>query len=216
MIMFRLWHQGSQQRFIIVCQAGFIAAILLLCLGLMLGWHQASRQLTVYVPPDLSNGVMIQAGEVPKPLLYSFAFQVWQEIHYWPTSERQANGAFAYTNNIDTYWSYLTPTFRQALLADAEQLGRLGQLRRTRQLVGMAGVAFDSSQVEQRNQDEWLVTLDVRLHEVVDTMPVKDIRMRYPLTVVRLDISREHNPYGLALAGFDAPPERIDIAEELA
>jgi hypothetical protein len=42
-------------------------------------------------------------------------------------------------------------------------------------------------------------------------MDVKQTQVRYPLRVVRYDVDREKNPWGLALAGFASAPERIEV-----
>ena len=48
----------------------------------------------------------------------------------------------------------------------------------------------------------WVVIVDMELSETVKGMAVKRKTIRYPLRVVRYDVDRESNPWGLALDGF--------------
>ena len=53
--------------------------------------------------------------------------------------------------------------------------------------------------------------LDAQLLETSRGMAVKDTYIRYPLHVVRYDVDRERNPWGLALNCYaNRRPERID------
>ena len=47
------------------------------------------------------------------------------------------------------------------------------------------------------------------LEERVGNTAVKDVLIRYPIKVVRSDLSPTLNSYGLALDGFVREPERV-------
>ena len=45
----------------------------------------------------------------------------------------------------------------------------------------------------------WKTWLDVNVTESINGHPVKDVMLRYPMRVVRFDVDKEVNPWGLAL-----------------
>src|SRR5437868_2438397 len=89
------WKKEDADERVIQLQQYCIFALLVLTLILLIGWGTSSSRLTVYIPPDIQNGSTIRAGSIPDPLIYSFAYEIWQELNYWPNE-----GGEAYFNNI--------------------------------------------------------------------------------------------------------------------
>lgn len=202
--LFSAWKKEDKDADVIRAQKVTIFIITGLCALFALGWMYAPSQMTVYIPPNISNGATIKAGEIPQPLIYSFAYEVWQEINYWPHE-----GTMDYANNLHTYWSYLTPRFTADLLQDETMLKTSGQEQRQRVMQGMEGAAYDSNSVKKLSDNTWEVDLTMRLCEYKNNQIVKDVEILYPLKVVRMDMSQKNNPYGLVLAGFVRPPVRL-------
>ena len=42
----------------------------------------------------------LKSEAFPEPLIYSFAYEIWQELNYWPDENGED-----YQKNIRTYWS---------------------------------------------------------------------------------------------------------------
>jgi integrating conjugative element protein (TIGR03746 family) len=202
--LFTAWKREDRDSQLISLQMKFIYVMAALCLLLGLGWMSAPSRMTVYIPPDISNGATLKAGEIPAPLVYSFAYEVWQEINYWPTE-----GSTDYDKNVKAYWSYLTPGFKSDLLREADELKTAGQSQRQRFMQGTAGSAYTSTSVKKLSDSTWEVDLTMRLTEYKNNQPVKDVEITYPLKVTRMDVSQRNNPYGLALAGFASEPVRV-------
>ena len=95
----------------------------LIILALWIGWSQAPKQLRVYVPPDLRSGAVLAAEEVPPANVYAFAFYIFQQLNRWPD-----NGATDYGSAIFRISPYLTPRYRNDLIADMELKARRGEL----------------------------------------------------------------------------------------
>jgi len=58
------------------------------------------------------------------------------------------------------------------------------------------------------------VWLDFNIQEFVRGMEVKNIKIRYPIRVVRFNVDPERNPWGLALDGFGGDgPRRLTDAD---
>lgn len=202
--LFDTWKKEDKDAQLIKAQNKFIGLLFIICVGCFIGWMTAPSRMTVYIPPDISNGATLKAGEIPSPLIYSFAYEVWQEINYWPTE-----GTQDYLANLHTYWSYLTPSFKSELMQDYEDLKIAGQVQRQRYLQGITGAAFEASNVKKLSDSTWEVDLKMRLTEYKNNQPVKDVEILYPVKVVRANISQQNNPYGLQIAGFAAEPVRL-------
>ncbi len=203
MLNFKAWKKEDRDMALIRAQRGFIGILCLGCLILAAGWMTAPSHLRIYIPPDISNGATFKINDVPNPLIYSFAYELWQEINYWPDDNGQD-----YAKNLKQYAAYLTPAFQQSLLQELSELQAAGQIQRQRFMEGISGAAYDPQNVKKLGPDTWEVDLNVRLMEYKNNEPVKDVEILYPLKITRRDVSQSNNPYGLALAGFIAPPIR--------
>jgi len=162
--------------------------------------------MTVHIPPDLRDGARLALDDIPRANVYTFAFYLLQQLNRWPE-----NGATDYGAAIFSTSPYLTPSFREALIADMQSKARAGELtHRVRGLHALPGSSYDESRVDVVSDREWHVRLDVELAESVKGMTVKQTRIRYPLRVVRYAVDAETNPWGLALAGYAGKgPSRV-------
>ena len=179
-------------------------------LALWFGWSQAPKQLRVYVPPDLRSGAVFNAEEVPPANVFAFAFYIFQQLNRWPE-----NGATDYGSAIFRISPYLTPRYRNDLIADMELKARRGELAyRVRGVHEVPGHGYEERRVDVLSSDAWIVWLDLDLLESVKGMTVKQTTIRYPVRVVREAIDPETNPWGLALDGYGGDgPRRLSDAE---
>jgi integrating conjugative element protein (TIGR03746 family) len=187
---------------------GFQALVIL---GLWVGWSQSPKHLRVHVPPDLRSGANLAVEEVPPANVYAFAFYIFQQLNRWPD-----NGASDYGKAIFRLSPYLTPRYRNDLIATMELKARRGELAyRTRGMHEVPGHGFEERRVDVRAPDVWIVWLDLDLLESVKGMTVKQTTIRYPLRIVRLAIDPESNPWGLALDGYDGDGPRRLTKDEI-
>lgn len=186
---------------------GFQALVIV---ALWFGWSQSPQSLRVHVPPDLRSGAQLAVGEVPPANVYAFALTIFQQLNRWPD-----NGADDYGKAIFRVSPYLTPRFRNELVADMALKAKRGELSfRVRGVHQIPGHGYEEGRVEVRSSDSWVVQLDLDLLESVKGMTVKQTRIRYPLRVVRLAIDPESNPWGLALDGYQGEgPRRLSENE---
>jgi integrating conjugative element protein (TIGR03746 family) len=197
------WKKEDADEQIIKLQKRFIGILCVLSVAFFIGWITSPSRLTLYLPPDIQNGATLKAGSIPDPLVYSFAYEIWQELNYWSSE----NGD-DYQKNIHTYLPYLTSQFKSELLQDNLDLKASGQTQRIRYLQGLSGAAYDSINVKKLGNDTWEVDLKMRLTEFKNNQAVKDVEIIYPLKVTRVNVSQQNNPYGLALAGVVSEPVR--------
>lgn len=175
-----------------------------------IGWSKAPEDLTLHIPPDLSNGATLKVGESPKPNLYTFSFHIWQQVNRWAK-----NGQDDFPRNIYTFAAYMTPRFRASLERDMKKRGKRGELAgRVRALHQDTDAPYEDRRVDVIGPGSWVVWIDAVIEETVAGLGVKTKRIRYPMRVVRYDVDREKNPWGWALDGFANPgPSELSDTE---
>ncbi len=72
-----------------------VVALLCLIIGFRWhGWNQSLRHLRVHLPPGLPSGAVVQAGETPPSVVYSFAQYIFQQLNRCTTTKTSsASGA---------------------------------------------------------------------------------------------------------------------------
>ncbi|WP_299772443.1 PFL_4703 family integrating conjugative element protein [uncultured Pseudoteredinibacter sp.] len=157
--------------------------------------HLQSHQ-RLYIPPDLTQGLETDFKTVPSATVYTFAYYIFQQLHRW-----KSNGEEDYPRQIYTLQGFLTPGCRATLEEDMNQKQNLGELRsRSRAVQEILGRSYSRSRVIQESESSWKTWLDLKVVESINGHPVKDVLLQYPLKIVRFDVDKEVNPWGLALA----------------
>jgi len=166
----------------------------------------AVRDITLYYPPDLRSGTAAKAGDVPDYQAYVFAQYITQQLNNW-----EKNGAKDYPTRVSALTFYLTPRYKANLLKDIDERLRQGELQnRVRHFRILPGAAYTEAAVEVRG-NSWIVWLDVAIEETISGQPVKNLKLRYPIRVVRYDTNREMNPWQLAIDGNGGlEPQSLD------
>ncbi len=182
-----------------------IGVLVLLNSLLFIGWKTAPSRLTVFVPPQLDSGATFAAGSIPNAQIYAFAYYIFQVLNHWPS-----DGAKDYPANIIEYSPYLTPAFLHELKEDAQDKDKNGELQsRTQTVQGKGGAAYDENNVTLLADGSWQVNLIVEEEQTLEGMTIHADTFLFVLHVVRYDVDREKNPWGLALAGFLGEPQRL-------
>lgn len=187
-----------------------IAGLAIVAVGLYAGWKSAPSDIDLHYPPDLRNGATQKLGDMPPANVYTFAHYIFQQLNYWPE-----DGTQDYGKAVFRFAPYLTPQYRQQLLDDLKERGKAGELQRTRTVAEIPGQGYEEKRVDILGNGSWVVWLDLQMTETVNGVPVKQAALRYPIHVVRYDVSRATNPYGLAIDGYAAEGPRRLTAEEL-
>jgi len=186
-----------------------IGVLVLVNFLLWFGWNNARSDLTIHIPPDLRSGATLKPGQIAPANVYAFAGYIFQQLNRW-----EKNGEEDYGKQIFYLASYLTPEYLEYLKNDLEIRGQRGELSgRTRAIQPIPGQGYEERRVDILDDNTWVVWLDFSIQEFVRGMEVKNIKIRYPIRVVRFNVDPEKNPWGLALDGFEKPgPVRLDDA----
>ena len=73
------------------------------------------------------------------------------------------------------------------------------------------GRGYATDRVYDEGAGSWIVSLDLQIEETVLGQPVKTRLAAYPVRVVRYDVDRELNPWGLALDCLADVPRVIEL-----
>lgn len=211
--MSRYLHAISQATSTIRLQRWTLGLMAIVTLSALAGWRSKETDLTAHIPPDLTNGMQLKIGgtpQVPPPNVYAFGYYIWQQINNWPT-----DGAKDYPKQIAAYQAYITPACRTQLEADNKiKLGNGELVQRTRSVMEIPGQGFAANRVTDHGAGAWTVLFDAALLETAHGVAVKRTYIRYPLRVVRYDVSRETNPFGLAIDCFgNRRPTRLEVKD---
>jgi len=189
---------------------GAVGVALTCALVLGVGWMTAPASLRIHIPPDLTAGATIRPDAPRPPHVYTFALYIWQQLYRWPS-----DGAREYQGQLDTLVSFLTPACRQDRLDDyAERNARRELAGRQRAVWELPGRGYAPARVFEEGVGRWVVSLDLMIEETVLGERVKSRAVAYPVRVVRYDVDRERNPWGLALDCLAGVPRAIELAEE--
>ncbi|NQZ49364.1 MAG: TIGR03746 family integrating conjugative element protein [Moritella sp.] len=181
--------------------------MLLVVFSLIAALASAPSRLRVYVPPVLTRGSEMYAGEVPKPTIYSLAYMIFQTLNTWDT-----DGAADGKKNLEDFRCYITEDFRGKLEdAHVQRLQRGEASGRVRYVSEAHDTGYDEYMVTLISAGKWHVQLDLKLNEYINSTLVKQATVRYPLVLVADDSTPGCNQWGIKIAGFYNTPHRIII-----
>ncbi|GAB6040906.1 PFL_4703 family integrating conjugative element protein [Endothiovibrio diazotrophicus] len=178
---------------------------LLLALSLFLNTY-LTRTQTVSLPPDLRNGATRELGRTYPHDAWAFALVVWQQLYHWGEDGRRE-----YAANIRTLAPYLTERCQRTLREDHGERLAAGELQgRTRALQQLSAYAPEA--VTPVGGGTWRVTLEFRVRDTVNGVPIKEPVIRYPIRVVERAEDSERNPWNLQVDCLFAAPQRVEEA----
>lgn len=190
----------------------FIIIILIIaCAGLWVGWREAPRDLRISIPPDLRAGAIVRPGEYQAATVYAFAMLYHQALYRW-----EEDGATNFAERIEEFQAYVTPKYLDELkqiMASKMERGELAKRRRYTILL-TDFEEYRTEHVETLDDGSWQVSVGLQIVEKVSGIEAKNVKVMYPLHVVRYNIDPVRNVWGLALNGM-APGKheyRIDEA----
>ena len=200
-MIFNAWQDEARQVSVIKIQWVMMGVLIMLILVCAYGWHTSPKSLRIFVPPNLSKGVFLQADEVPDTTVAAFTYQIFTASQTWLKS-----GDTEAVKNITAYRAYFTARFFQMLIQETAQRAKNGALDRQRMLSSVPG---SSPTVTYEGKGVWHVNWQLHLVETVAGQVVKDVIMDYPFVVVQFKTSIQVNPWGLAIEGYYQQPVRL-------
>ncbi|WP_028389150.1 DUF2895 family protein [Legionella fairfieldensis] len=186
---------------LVVCVAFFI-------ITLWLGYAllQAPSRLEIWLTPAMrASGGLVKAEDIPDEYVHGFASTLIPPLHTWT-----ANGEAEFKQAIAQYRHYLTPRYRDVLTANTQALEKAGLFSRT-QMVSLYRF-LEPQDVKKIGHNLWEVHLVLRITQKLNeqsTMVIADKVVDYHYRVVKVNVSKIHNPFGLALDGYNQPEHLV-------
>lgn len=175
--------------------------------------YTVPKTIEVHLAPDIRAGSVVEikngVGYIPPENVYSFAYYIWQQLNRW-----QEDGMKDYPKQLYNLQSFVTAKCQAEIKDDMKNRAKNSELlQRTRLITEIPGFSFAANRVTTEGSAAWTVFLDMQLQETYRGQNVKDTFIRYPLRIVRFDVDRERNPWGLGLDCFSDQPQRLDVAQ---
>ncbi len=206
--MSRYRNELAGQREAIRALWGAVGVALVCAVILGIGWMTAPNSLRIHIPPDLGTGATVRPDTPGPAHVYTFALYIWQQLYRWPN-----DGSREYRAKVDALAGFLTPACRQDRLDDhAARNARRELADRQRAVWEIPGRGYAVERVFDEGAGSWVVSLDLMIEETVLGERVKSRAVAYPVRVVRYDVDRERNPWGLALDCLAGVPRAIEAA----
>lgn len=173
-------------------------------LSIALAWcfyiiQKQPDEMLVRIPPDLSNGAVMKAGDVPKANVLVNASVLWIELNTWMT-----NGQEDAYENLNDYRNYIGERFRRELETQYNKLNKKGALERVRRVSLKPGTMsdYENRVVVKVKNKAWIVMLDVIVEDFYMNEPVQHVVVRYPLIVEAVETNPRLNPIGMKIVGL--------------
>ncbi|MFL7013606.1 DUF2895 family protein [Enterovibrio norvegicus] len=175
-----------------------ILMFIMLCWALTVIQNQRD-ELIVRIPPDVTEGAVFRAGEVPKASVLADTSYIWIELNTW-----LKDGSTEAFENLDAYQHYVGERFHRELKAQYNQLDSVGELNRKRRVTLNPGTlaSYEDRVIVKVENKSWVVMLDVIIEDFYLNELVQNVLVRYPLVVEAVETNPEQNPLGLKIIGL--------------
>lgn len=172
-------------------------------MGLIAAIIKIPDNITVYIPPNISNGAVMNLGDIPNSYVLSSTSHLWIETQSWLD-----NGEMDAFKNMSDYRHYFSDRFKNQLENSYIDMKNKGELDRERRVTSVPGSMMNVDNrvfVEVPNR-AWTVFLDVIVQDYYLGEKVQHVTVRYALQVEKVDTNVDRNPLGLMIVGFDSAP----------
>lgn len=181
-----------------------------LCVLLILGWMWASREITVYTPPDISKAYLQKADDIPAATIYGFARTLWETLNYC-----EKDCGEEYPQQLAKHRVFIT----DACMAELDghyKSNRIFYSHRSRVMLPTDNAMFSDDKVEKHSSDIWIAYLEYTLKEVVSGRDIRSSTYVYPIYVIRSTRPRSVNPLGLEINCFHGAGPQVVTSESPA
>jgi hypothetical protein len=177
----------------------FIAALLLMLAGLMLSISNLPKHYTFWLTPNMAaNGGLIKADAIPDEYVQGFVVSMMPTLLTW-----SKGGKAEFEHNLSSFHYYFTPRHQKLLeqtlsAYDEAQLFNRVQIASVYQFM-------EPHDIQKIAPNSWDVKLILRLTQRLNDnndMVIADKVVEYHVRVVKVNLSRLHNPFQLALDGY--------------
>ena len=183
----------------------FVGILTIIVLALTTIIYSMPKRYEFWLSPNMAaNGGLMKARDIPSEYVQGFVTSLMPTLYSW-----QANGKDEFNDNMKSFHYYFTPRHEQ-LLTQTLSAYKNAQLFNRSQIASLYRF-MEPDDIKKIGPNSWEVKLVLRITQrLKDNSPmvIADKVVVYHLRVVKLNLSRLHNPFQLALDGY-TKPERL-------
>lgn len=181
-----------------------IAGLFLMLVLFAIAYIRLPKQITTYIPPDVSKGFVQKVGEVPPATVYGFSRTLWEELNY---CEKDCGDE--YPQRLQSYRAYLTDSCFLELDKHFKNNRSLFNYR-SRMLLPTDNALYSPDRVTRTSEGTWNVSQEYLLRDLVNAQSIRNLVMEYPLKVIRSTRPLGVNQLGLEVdCYYGAGPQVI-------
>lgn len=184
----------------------FVGVLSLIVLALIITLMTMPKHYEFWLSPNMAaNGGLMKASEIPNEYVQGFVTSLMPSLYSWSNQGKEE-----FTRNVKAFHYYFTPRHEQ-LMRETLAAYKNAQLFDRTQIASLFRF-MEPQDIKKIGPDTWEVKLVLRITQRLkdnSAMVIADKVVAYSLRVVKLNLSRLHNPFQLALDGYTRPEERV-------
>ncbi len=184
----------------------FVGILTVIVLALIITLIQTPKRYEFWLSPNMAaNGGLMKASDIPNEYVQGFVTSLMPTLYSW-----SHQGKEEFSRNIKSFHYYFTPRHEQ-LLQQTLVTYKNAQLFQRSQVASLYRF-MEPQDIKKIGPNTWEVTLVLRITQRLkdnSAMVIADKVVAYHLRVVKLNLSRLHNPFQLALDGYAQPEQRL-------
>ena len=184
----------------------FSGVLTLIVFALIITLYSLPKRYEFWLSPSMNaNGGLIKSSEISNEYVQGFVSSLLPTLYSW-----QAKGKEVFNNNLKAFQYYFTPR-HQHLLQQTLSAYNNAQLFNRSQTASLYRF-MEPRDVKKIASNSWEVKLILRISQRLQdnsTMVIADKIVAYHLRVVKVNLSKLHNPFQLALDGYTKPEQLV-------
>lgn len=204
--MFEYWKKIDVLHQINRVLLAFVGVLLILIVCLIGALSTTPKHMDFWLAPSMvANGGLMKASEIPNEYVHGFVTSLVPTLNTWSQSGKEE-----FASNLQGFHYYFTPR-HQELIQNTFVAYQNAQLFNRSQVASLYHF-MEPSDVRRLGKDSWEVHLVLRITQRLNdksVMVIADKVVDYHLRVVKVTLSKLHNPFQLALDGYTQPEHLV-------
>lgn len=184
----------------------FVGILSIIVFALVITLMIIPKRYEFWLSPNMAaNGGLMKASEIPNEYVQGFVTSLMPTLYSWSNQGKEE-----FNRNIKVFHYYFTPRHEQ-LMRGTLAAYKNAQLFDRTQIASLYRF-MEPQDIQKIGPDTWEVKMVLRITQRLkdnSAMVIADKVVAYSLRVVKLNLSRLHNPFQLALDGYTRPEERL-------
>lgn len=184
----------------------FVGVLSIIVIALVITLMSIPKRYEFWLSPNMAaNGGLMKSSEIPNEYVQGFVTSLMPTLYSWSNQGKEE-----FNRNIKSFHYYFTPRHEQ-LMRGTLAAYKNAQLFDRTQIASLYRF-MEPQDIQKIGPDTWEVKMVLRITQRLkdnSAMVIADKVVAYSLRVVKLNLSRLHNPFQLALDGYTRPEERL-------